>query len=160
MNLLFQETEKYESNAKQQGLPRELVTTLKVPLRRGLWGLEKLCVTQIYRGDMVAKPLPKMEKMGFTVSLYWLCVHRQAIQRLRVQDLRGNRYLLFLFAFYGYDKHMAKSNPGRKGLFSPYRLSSIIKGSQCGNLEAGTEAEAMEECCFLACLSWLVKSTF
>jgi len=28
------------------------------------------------------------------------------------------------------------------------------------NLEAGADAEAMEECCLLACFSWFIQSAF
>ena len=34
---------------------------------------------------------------------------------------------------------------------------SINEGRQGGNLKAGTDTESMEECCFLACSSWLVQ---
>ena len=36
-------------------------------------------------------------------------------------------------------------------------IQSIIRGSQGRNLEAETEAEAMEECCLLAYSPWLVQ---
>jgi hypothetical protein len=44
-------------------------------------------------------------------------------------------------------------------------LFIIIKRSQgrisnIKNLEAGTDAEAMEECCLLACSSWLAQLLF
>jgi hypothetical protein len=48
-------------------------------------------------------------------------------------------------------------------LYSAYTsiLLLISKGSQAElkqnrNLEAGADAEAMEECCLLACFTWLV----
>lgn len=52
---------------------------------------------------------------------------------------------------------MTKGSLGRKGFISSitFRSHSITKGSQGGTLgtelEAATKAEAVEECCFLAC---------
>lgn len=43
----------------------------------------------------------------------------------------------------------AKSSVGKKA------ITGASQGR--GNLEAGSEAEAMEECCLLACSLWLVK---
>ena len=39
---------------------------------------------------------------------------------------------------------ITQSNFGRKGFTLAYKLQSIISGSQGRNLEAGTEAEAIE----------------
>jgi hypothetical protein len=54
---------------------------------------------------------------------------------------------------------MTKSNWGRRGLLklTGYLPSSgkVREGVQSKNLEAGTEAEAMEEWCLLACFPWV-----
>jgi hypothetical protein len=47
-------------------------------------------------------------------------------------------------------KSMIKINLGSKELISFYKLQSIIQGNQGKNLGLSTDAEAMEECCFLA----------
>ena len=51
------------------------------------------------------------------------------------------------------NKIMTKSNLWREGFILCYtfRLQSIVEGSQGRNLETGTEAETMEECCLLTC---------
>lgn len=41
---------------------------------------------------------------------------------------------------------------GEKGFISSYTLLSVLKGSQEGNLEAGTEAEAMEDAAYWVAL--------
>lgn len=61
-------------------------------------------------------------------------------------------------------KHYDQSNLGRKEFFLAhifFFLSLfIIKKIQDRKLEAGTNADAMEKCCFLACSSWLIQSVF
>ena len=61
-------------------------------------------------------------------------------------------------------EHHDQGRVGRKGLIYLTYASmslSIIEGSQDKNshrkLEAGADAEAMEECCLLACSSWFAK---
>jgi hypothetical protein len=52
---------------------------------------------------------------------------------------------------------------GKKGFPSLYSLQFIIKSNQVElnrNLKAGTQAEAIEECCLLACSSWLNQLAF
>ena len=63
---------------------------------------------------------------------------------------------------------MGKSNLGRKGFLSAYNFqdTSITEGSQGKdsrqevNMEAGTEAKAMEEPRRLACSTWLAQPVF
>lgn len=55
------------------------------------------------------------------------------------------------------DKILTKSNSGTERFISAYSLQSIVKGSQGRNLKAGTEVEAIEERCLLACFSWFVQ---
>ena len=62
---------------------------------------------------------------------------------------------------------VAKSNLGRKGLISltgPWNIhgpKQLRQGlTQGRNLEAGDDAEATEECCLLACSSWLAQPAF
>jgi hypothetical protein len=56
---------------------------------------------------------------------------------------------------------MTKGNSGQKGLVSfifPYHspsLKEVRAGTQGWNLEAGSEALAVEECCLLACSTLL-----
>jgi hypothetical protein len=50
-----------------------------------------------------------------------------------------------------------KGKLGRKG-FIQLHLAVFTKQSR--NWEAGVCAEAMEECCLLACSSWLAQSAF
>lgn len=50
-------------------------------------------------------------------------------------------------------------NLGKKGFISLYNKFTI-QGSQGRTLEILTDAEIMEECCLLACSSWLAKPTF
>jgi hypothetical protein len=50
---------------------------------------------------------------------------------------------------------------GRRGfiwLTLPYHHHS--KSGQDRNLEAGSDAEAMEECCLVACSTWLAQPAF
>lgn len=49
---------------------------------------------------------------------------------------------------------------GRKRLTSLYILQFIMKRSQGRSSEAGTEAETKQECCSLACSSWLSQLAF
>ena len=56
-----------------------------------------------------------------------------------------------------------KASWGEKGLFDLYFNITIIKGQylkQDRNLEVGADTEDMEECCFLACSSWLTGPAF
>ena len=58
---------------------------------------------------------------------------------------------------------MTKSNSGKKRFISSYdspSLREVGTRTQRRNLEAGTEAEAMEECCLLACSSCPVQFVF
>jgi hypothetical protein len=59
---------------------------------------------------------------------------------------------------------MAKSNLESKGCISPSTSISpvsppVLKEKSEQELEAGTEAEAVSEHCFLACFSWLPSPT-
>jgi hypothetical protein len=55
---------------------------------------------------------------------------------------------------------VVKDNRRQKRVYSAYtsRSQSTPERSQGRNLEAGTEAEAMEELCLLACSPWLLLS--
>ena len=61
---------------------------------------------------------------------------------------------------------MTKKQVGEKRVYSAYTstLLFITKEVRTGilvrNLEAGADAEAMEECCFLDCFSWLAQFAF
>jgi hypothetical protein len=63
-------------------------------------------------------------------------------------------------------KHSGQKKLGKERLYLAYTFSvqSIAEGSQENNsgrnLEAGSEAEAMEECCFLAGFPWLGQLAF
>lgn len=62
---------------------------------------------------------------------------------------------------YGFSSDKNKGNVGKKGLDSPYSLYKFItEESQARNMKAGTEVEAMEECCLLARLLSLAKPAF
>jgi hypothetical protein len=67
----------------------------------------------------------------------------------------GTSVSTVLASFYRCDKHHDQKLLGRKGLISSYSLQSIMKGArariQGRNLKAGTEAEAKEESCLVAC---------
>lgn len=52
---------------------------------------------------------------------------------------------------------MAEGNMGKKGFVQSYSCNPIVKGSWGRDLEARTEAEAMEGCCLLACSPWLTQ---
>jgi hypothetical protein len=56
-------------------------------------------------------------------------------------------------------KHYDQKQLGEERVYFILSLQSTVEGSQGRNLEAGTEAEAMEECCFLACSSRLYYTT-
>ena len=50
---------------------------------------------------------------------------------------------------------------GEERVYLAYRSSGEAKaGSQGRNLEAGTRADTMKECCLLACSLWLAKPVF
>ena len=68
----------------------------------------------------------------------------------------------FFFFFVFFLKIMNKSNLEKELVYlaNSSRSLSIIGGSQGRNLEVGTKAEAMEECCLLACTSWFVQPAF
>jgi hypothetical protein len=53
---------------------------------------------------------------------------------------------------------MTKKQAGKERVYAAYisTLLFITKGSQAGQ-EAGADAEAMEECCLLACFPWLAQ---
>jgi hypothetical protein len=53
---------------------------------------------------------------------------------------------------------MTKSNLGRKGFISITVSGQELQQGQ--NHEAGADAEAMEECCLLACSFWLFRAAF
>jgi len=59
---------------------------------------------------------------------------------------------------------ITKSSMGRKGLLQLTACSpssvEVRAGAQGKNLEAGTDAETREECCLLACSSWLAQPAF
>jgi hypothetical protein len=64
-------------------------------------------------------------------------------------------------------KHHEQTNLGRKGFIQPtlpHHRSSSKKLrqelKQDRSLEAGTDAEAMEGCCLLACSAWLAQLAF
>ena len=59
-------------------------------------------------------------------------------------------------------KHHDQSKFGEERVYLAYTSISlfIIEESQDRNLEAGTDAEAMEGCCLLACFSLLPQSAF
>jgi hypothetical protein len=62
-------------------------------------------------------------------------------------------------------KHHSQKQLGEDRVYLAYTFTSllIIKGSQDRNsdlgrnLKAGTDAEAMEGCCLLACFSWFAQ---
>lgn len=60
--------------------------------------------------------------------------------------------------------HHVYSNLGMKGFFFVVVYAStslfIIKGSQDRNPEIEGDAEALEGCCILACISWLGRPTY
>lgn len=63
-----------------------------------------------------------------------------------------------MIAFYCCDKTVTKGNSGTRGvirLLLPHYSPSSREGG--GDLEALTEAEIMEGCCFLACSPWLAQ---
>ena len=75
--------------------------------------------------------------------------------------------LTFLLGWYLRFSIAVKRNDERKRLgwdkvYFAYisRLQSIIERSQGRNLEAGTDVEAMEKCCLLACCPRLSQSIF
>lgn len=47
-----------------------------------------------------------------------------------------------------------------KGFICLTGYSPSVGGSQHRNLEAGSEADTMEECCLWACVTWLAQSAF
>lgn len=61
---------------------------------------------------------------------------------------------------------MTKATWGGKALFGLNSTSQFItkgnqvRNSECSNLETAANAEAMEECCLLACSSWLAQPAF
>ena len=64
-------------------------------------------------------------------------------------------------------QHDQKAKWGGKGLFNLYFLIATHYQKKSGqelkqgrNLEAGTDAEAVEECCFLAWSPWLAQPVF
>lgn len=62
-----------------------------------------------------------------------------------------NEYSLFQFAFFGVINTMSKSNLGEGRTYLIYTSTawSVIQGNQGKNMEAGTEAEALKECCLI-----------
>jgi hypothetical protein len=69
--------------------------------------------------------------------------------------------------FYACTKHHdQEASWGVKGLFNLYfiadyhRKESGLELTWVRNLEAGADAEAMEECCLLACFPWLAQLAF
>jgi hypothetical protein len=58
--------------------------------------------------------------------------------------LQYQRIFLFWFAFYSYDKTLAKANLGRKGFISSYRPKSIVEGSQ-GRMSGKSRGRNHEE---------------
>jgi hypothetical protein len=63
--------------------------------------------------------------------------------------------------------HDQKASWGRKGSCGLCFHTTVYHQKKSGqelkqgrNLETGADAEAMEECCFLACSSWLTQSAF
>lgn len=54
-------------------------------------------------------------------------------------------------------KTMLKSKLWKKGFIIPQRLQYITQRKWGRNLEAGTRAETMEECGYLACFSCLLR---
>ena len=59
---------------------------------------------------------------------------------------------------------MAQNNLGRMALFCLNFHITIHREGRVGegwtSLEAGADAEAMKECCLLACFPWLAQSAF
>lgn len=53
-----------------------------------------------------------------------------------------------------------KGNLGRKRFISPYSFQCTTEGKQGRDLEAGTEAEALEECYLLHFSSWFAQPAF
>lgn len=68
-------------------------------------------------------------------------------------------YSMLSLACYCCDK-LWENNLGKKGLFQfiVYSLSGreVMTGTQGRNVEAGSEAEDLGECCWLVCSPWLV----
>lgn len=83
--------------------------------------------------------------------------------------LRGSKRTLFgcllgLVYFAVINKTLTKTYLGRKDFPLAHMIKSIIEGSQCRNLEVGTEAEVMKEQCLLdafhgllSLFSWVTK---
>ena len=58
-------------------------------------------------------------------------------------------------------KHRPKASWWRKEItYLAYGLQSILWGSQDRKVEAGTDAEALDKCCLLACSSRLAQPVF
>ena len=99
---------------------------------------------------------------------WWICrVSRNSCPRTREDQPRGNLAgqsnlcALSFLGFYTYDKTLTNNNLGREGFtwlpfpsLSP-SLGEARAGTQCRNLEAGTEAEARREPCLLTVSTWL-----
>jgi hypothetical protein len=70
--------------------------------------------------------------------------------------LRWQPGFLSCFASYRCDKTLTKSNLEGKSYF--FLQLAVLKGNQGRNLEAGMEAEAMEQCCLLASSAWFLNT--
>jgi hypothetical protein len=75
-------------------------------------------------------------------------------------------YIDVFIAFYCVINTIIKSYLGREGFISSYTsmsqftIKEVRAGAQGRNPEAGTEAEAMEECCLLDCSPWLSQRAY
>lgn len=76
----------------------------------------------------------------------------------------GTNYSNCLKIFYCCDKTLCQSKLGRKGLIwltvPHHERKSGQELKQGKNQAAGIDAEAVEECCLLACSSWLAQPAF
>lgn len=82
--------------------------------------------------------------------------HNLSMEHVSISGLIWFFFLLFFFI--ASINKVTKSNFGREMFISPYRLKSIIEGSQGSNLRQELEAEPTEECCLLACFFKLIYS--
>lgn len=88
----------------------------------------------------------------------WLS--KRVSQRAEVQDGGFSKVDVLVCLFFFRDKHHGKEQLGEERVFwltdySPSWRQARARTQSRRNLEAGTGAETMEECCLLACYSWL-----
>ena len=81
---------------------------------------------------------------------------------LHQYPMTGYQIQFRLLSFFAVINHHDQKYLWRKGFLSVYtsRQQYITEESQGRNLEAGADAEAMEEHCLLACSSWLAQPVF